>query len=208
MGVVMGVTAVVLGVAAGVLGLIVWTALFFPHPTARAGRALQGRPARCFLLGTLLSGALGLPVVALLHAPDGLVKLAGWALMLPLVAVLVVGLTSMAQVMGERLRSLSPAMTPLGGLVRGAVTLELAMLPPFLGWFLFAPLVGLTTLGAGAVGCVSRPPRSILRHGDTEDSEMRQVAAGSVGTNGQCREPSEPSAGAGCDAEAVGRKAE
>jgi hypothetical protein len=156
MGVVMGITAAVLGVAAGLLGLMVWTALFFPRRTARAGRALEARPGRCFLVGIALTALLGTPVIVLLNAAHGLAKLAGWALALPLVAVLIVGLTAMAELRGQRLRTLSPSVTPLAGLVRGAITLELAMLPPFLGWFLFAPLVGITTVGAGAIGCLSR----------------------------------------------------
>jgi hypothetical protein len=193
MGVVMGVTAVVLGIAAGVLGLMVWTALIFPLPTARAGQALERRPGRCFCLGALLAAALGLPAVALMRAPHGLAKLTGWALLLPLVAVLIVGLTAMARVMGERLQTLSPSMTPLGGLVRGAVTLELAMLPPFLGWFFFAPLVGLTTLGAGVVGCVGREDRSKLRLVENSEARHSAGATGGIWTDGQ---PAEPSAGA------------
>src|SRR6266511_1163257 len=111
MGVVMGITAAVLGVAAGLLGLMVWTALFFPRRTALAGRALEARPGRCFLVGIALTAALGTPVIALLNAPHGLAKLAGWGLALPLVAMLVVGLTAMAELMGQRLMMLSPAVT-------------------------------------------------------------------------------------------------
>src|SRR5215212_333910 len=99
MGVVMGITAAVLGVAAGLVGLMVWTALFFPRRTAHAGRAMEDRPGRCFLLGTALTALLGTPVIALLNAHHGLAKLAGWAVAVPLVAMLIVGLTAMAELM-------------------------------------------------------------------------------------------------------------
>jgi hypothetical protein len=165
MGVVMGVTAVILGIAAGLVGLMLWTALVFPRPTEQARRSLEARPGRCFLAGATLALLLGVPAFGMIHAPHGLVKLAGWALALPLLAGLTTGLTGMAQLLGERLRELSPGMTPLAALVRGAVTIELAMIIPFVGWLLFTPIVGLTVTGAGAIGCLRRrrdydkPPR-------------------------------------------------
>ena len=154
MGMVMGVTAVILGIAAGLVGLLVWTALIFPLPAARSRAALEARPGRCFVAGIALALILGVPVISLLHAPHGFAKLAGWGLALPLVAAMVTGLTAMAQLLGDRLRALSPGLTPLAALVRGAVTLELAAFIPFVGWFLFAPLVGLVVTGAGALGCI------------------------------------------------------
>lgn len=168
MGLVMGITGSVLAIAAGLASLMVWTALLFPRPTALSGSVLERRPMRCFLVGAVVTLLWGGPALALIHSPHGGTKLAGWVLLLPLVAILVVGLTAMSQLLGERLRELSPTVTPLGGLVRGAVTLELAMLPPFLGWFVFAPLVGVTVIGAGTMGCFARGRGSVLRYGDTE----------------------------------------
>jgi hypothetical protein len=177
MGVVMGITAAVVAIAAGLVGLMVWTALIFPWPTERAAGAVQERPWHCFGLGLALAALLGAPVIALLNAAHGLAKMAGWGLALPLAALLLVGLTAMARVLGERMEPLSPSVTPLGGLVRGAVTLELAMLPPFLGWFVFAPLLAVTVLGAGALGCGGRRKGSTRRHGDTEGNGREQRAA-------------------------------
>jgi hypothetical protein len=175
MGVVMGVTAVILGIAAGLVGLILWTALVFPQPTERARRSLEARPGRCFVAGIAATLLLGVPALVMIHAPHGLVKLAGWALALPLVAGLATGLSGMAQLLGERLRELSPAMTPLAALVRGAVTIELSAIIPFVGWFLFAPVVGLTVTGAGTMGCMGRsgyskqPQRHGGERGEAED---------------------------------------
>src|SRR5438309_6648626 len=143
MGLVMGVTAVILTMAAGIVGLLVWTALLFPRRTARARAVLAARRGRCFVSGVGLTLLLGIPMLALLHAPHGLAKLAGWALALPLAAILVVGFAAMAELLGERMQGLSPTVTPLAALVRGAVTIELAAILPFIGWFLFTPLVGL-----------------------------------------------------------------
>jgi hypothetical protein len=185
MGLVMGVTAVLLAIAAAIVGLLVWTALLFPLPVARARRALVAHSARCLISGIGLTLLLGVPIFVLLHLPHGLAKLAGWTLALPLVAILVVGFTAMAQLLGERMQDLSPAMTPLGALVRGAVTIELSAILPFVGWFLFTPLVGLALIGAGAHGCFSRLVRQDepRRHRDHSGSD--EVARGALDT----REP-------------------
>jgi hypothetical protein len=158
---VMGVTAVLLGIAAALAGVIIWTALIFPRPAARARTALERRPGRCFFLGLLLTALVGVPVMSLLRSAHGIEKLAGWSLAFPLFAVLAIGMTAMAQLLGERLQPLSPTMTPLAGLVRGALILELSLALPVFGWFVFAPLMGLTLMGAGALGVISR-----MSHGE------------------------------------------
>jgi hypothetical protein len=178
MGMVMGVTAVILAIAAGLTGLLVWTALIFSRPTASARAALEFRTGRCFLTGVALTLILGVPVIRLLHLPNGLAKLAGWALLLPLAAGLVTGLAAMAQLLGERLRVLSPSLTPLGALVRGALTVELAAILPFLGWFLFAPLVGLTVTGAGVLGCVGRTGLARRPEAPEEDANSEESTSG------------------------------
>jgi hypothetical protein len=179
MGLVMGITAVVVGIVAALAGLVLWTALIFLRPAARARAVLERRPGRCFATGVLASLLIGLPAVALMHSPNGLAKLAGWVAAFPLLGMLVLGLTGMAQLLGERLQSLSPAMTSLGALVRGAVTLELACLLPVFGWFLFAPLVALTLVGAGVLGMAALrreagASREEFHRSGAEDVEERQ----------------------------------
>jgi hypothetical protein len=154
MGLVMGFTAVIVGIVAALAGLVLWTALIFPGPAERARLALEGRPGRCFVTGLLVALLIGGPFVVLLQSPNGLAKIGGWLAAVPLLGALVLGLSAMARLLGDRLRSLSPAVTELGGLVRGALILELAMLLPVFGWFLFAPLVGLTLVGAGLLGAM------------------------------------------------------
>jgi len=185
MGLVMGVTAVIVGIVAALAGLVVWTALIFPRPAGRARMALEGRPGRCFVTGLLVAVLIGEPVVALLHAPNGLLKIAGWAAAFPLLGMLILGLAAMAQLLGDRLQSLSPTVTPLGALVRGVVTLELAALLPVFGWFLFAPLVGITLAGAGALGIAAlrletRNAAGLVHRRGAEGAEERrpEVAQG------------------------------
>jgi hypothetical protein len=159
----MGFTAAILGIFAGLAGLMVWTALLFATPVTRARELLEARPWRCLGTGLLLTALLITPAIALLQAKHGGAKVGGWVLLLGTASMLAVGLTGMANLLGERLRSMSPGITPLGGLVRGAITIEFAMLVPFFGWFLFTPLVAVTVLGAGALGVASlrRAARSV-----------------------------------------------
>src|SRR3954463_5624379 len=103
MGMVMGVTAVVLGLAAALVGMMLGTALLFPHPARRARTRLETRPGRCMVVGLLLALLLGLPVIIILRSPHGHVKMIGWLLSFPLVALLALGMTAMAQLLGSRL---------------------------------------------------------------------------------------------------------
>jgi hypothetical protein len=195
MGMVMGVTAVILGLAAALIGLLLWTALMFPRHTAGARAALETHPARCFIMGVALALLLGIPVVALVQGKHGMAKLAGWSLALPLWSMLAVGWTGMAQMLGERLRSLAPGLTPLAALVGGVMTLEAAALLPVVGWFLFAPLVGVTLIGAGALGTLSVRHTKRLeaaftteprRHGEEEEIEEKAFALStSAGLRGE-----------------------
>jgi hypothetical protein len=166
----MGTTAVILGIAATLAGAMVWTALLFPQPVAHARAVLERRPGRCFLTGIVLVVLLGVPVIVLMQPQRGLAKLAGWSLTFPLAVVLGVGLTAMADLLGERMRAMSPGTSALGGLVRGAVTLELVLALPGFGWFVFAPILGLTLLGAGALGSVPAR-RQLPSHREAESSE-------------------------------------
>src|SRR5205085_933895 len=170
--IVMGVTTVILAIAAGIVGLLVWTALLFPRPTARARTALVAHPVRCGLTGLGVTLLLGIPALVLLHAPHGGAKLAGWALALPLAAILVVGFAAMAQLLGERMQGLSPAITPLGALVRVAVTIELSTLLPFVGWVLFSDAHATRVPQAGRAG------RSGAGRGRVRADHARGVAAG------------------------------
>jgi hypothetical protein len=149
----MGFAATLLGVLAALTGLTLWTAVIFPGPTDAARGSVETRPGRCFGLGVLAALVIGLPAAVLVQGAHGGAKLAGWVLFLLLGALLAVGLAAMARLLGERFQSLSPGMTPLGGLVRGALTLELSLLLPVFGWFLFAPLMVLTLVGSGILGC-------------------------------------------------------
>jgi hypothetical protein len=146
---VQAVVAVVVALGATWAGLMMAVALTLPVQTRRAESALETAPRRCLFSGVGLF-LLFMVAVKLLQAPLPLAKLLGFALVMGLCAVLTLGAAGIAQLMGKRIGEMAGARTSFGMLVRGSVVFSMAMLFPWIGWFLFAPLAGLCALGAGA----------------------------------------------------------
>ena len=146
-------------------GLLTAWRLLFPAAVDRARDRLELTPWRCFWLGGVATAILVVPVVVLLALPFGPAKLAGWALMLTALAVASLGAAGLAARMGDRIQQLSPAQTPLGAFVRGAVALELAAAFPIVGWFFFIPLTLVTVLGATIFALLHwSPGRAAVSH--------------------------------------------
>jgi hypothetical protein len=68
----------------------------------------------------------------------------------------------MARLIGARIAAVASPNSSLTNLVRGALVYELACLVPIVGWLLFAPLVGLTVVGAAVFGLLRWLPRPTL----------------------------------------------
>ena len=68
----------------------------------------------------------------------------------------------MAALMGERLRAGSGAVSAAGGMVRGAIALELAVVVPVIGWFVVLPLGTVAMVGAATFAIVRWQPRAVV----------------------------------------------
>jgi hypothetical protein len=68
----------------------------------------------------------------------------------------------MARLLGQRLGSIAHPNSELTHLLRGAVVYEFACLFPIVGWFLFAPLVGITAVGAATFALLKWLPRPVV----------------------------------------------
>lgn len=86
----------------------------------------------------------------LVSAPVPLLKLLGLLLLLGLSALMTVGATGMAKLMGRRIGEMSGARTSFGFLVRGSFVYSAALGFPLIGWYVFAPISLVCALGAGA----------------------------------------------------------
>ncbi len=136
--------------------LVIWFALMFPNPVRRSRERLEAAPGLCMFTGAALALLLGGLAVVLINLPNGLVKLAGYAILAVLLIGATLGAAGMVRLLGERLEPLCGSVSPLGVLIRGAALTELASLFPVIGWFLFLPVATLANLGAGVLGLARR----------------------------------------------------
>ena len=151
------------------LSLLALSALFsalillFPDPIRQARENLENRPWRSIFLGALNfvgAGLIAMLAVGLgaalsrgeiLQSPTtgeffyslvyGLMALIGIALAIPTL----IGLGAVIVLMGERL---GKVRLPFLTYVRGGGLLLLACITPFIGWFVFTPLVIWASLGS------------------------------------------------------------
>ena len=147
------------------LSLLALSALFsalillFPGPIGQARENFENRPWRSIFLGTLnfIGGGIIAMLVTWLGVALGqsglqytttglsflytLIALIGIALAIPTL----IGLSAVIIVVGERL---GKARTPFLTYLRGGGLLLLACITPFVGWFVFTPLVIWASLGS------------------------------------------------------------
>mgnify|MGYP005855933537 CR=1 FL=1 len=129
-------------------GLMVAVALYFPRSTRRAEEAISTGTGRRFGVGLLGLGAAVISAM-LLAAPNGLVKLIGALISTALLAAATVGAAGLSRLLGRRIAEASGVRSEFGSLVRGSLLFSLATLFPGIGWYLFAPVATLLSLGGG-----------------------------------------------------------
>ncbi len=170
-------------------GLLVWTALVLPRPVERARQRLESRPIKSFVVGLATLGAF-LAMACLFFLFRGTLMIGMdntlqflydtlhvtrfyndawifanailWLLMSPVMAAGILGGAAFAQLFAIRARPLMRDDRPLMGLTWGAICTAAGYFVPFVGWYLYLPIVGLISIGAGLQALVSRddPPRS------------------------------------------------
>ncbi|HLI48554.1 MAG TPA: hypothetical protein VKV18_07720 [Chthonomonas sp.] len=128
-------------------GLLMAVALLLPAATQVAEHHLQTSKARSFVLGLVLLIGIGIGF-NLFRAGNPLAKLLGFGSLELFGALLVLGAAGIAQLIGRRGEP-EVEKPNFRNLLRGSLTLSLAMGFPFIGWFLFAPLAVVFALGAG-----------------------------------------------------------
>lgn len=188
----------VVGVVLAHCCLLVWTAVVLPTPVERARRRIEAHPLVCFLIGVVcclatigLIGAFFMvrirTVVAVNDQLDylsshfqftrfyndawilanGLV----WLLAAPVFAAFILGGAGVADLFSTRARSMMRDGRPLLGLSYGALCTSVAYFLPLVGWFVFTPIVGLISIGAGFWGVFGR---SIVRGAEPRASASRR----------------------------------
>ena len=145
-------------------GLLTTWWLLFPVSVERARVRLARTPWACFGLGLLGMAVVLVPIGVLQALPSSAAKFIGTILIFAGLAYASVGAAGLASEMGDRLALQSGGkFTPAGGMVRGAVALELAAAFPLIGWFLIIPLVTIIAFGATTFAILRWSPRTARR---------------------------------------------
>ena len=143
-----------------VISLLAAITLLLPEDVQKTQRQIETGLGRSFLLGLVNTLFLGVISLLFLWLTDkigggllaGITILIAGLAALALATLLLLGLCALASLLGTRI---SQAGTPFTTSMRGSLLLILAGLAPFIGWFVFTPLVLL--VGAGAAVQVLRP---------------------------------------------------
>ncbi|MBN1305594.1 MAG: hypothetical protein JXA13_14240 [Anaerolineales bacterium] len=159
----LGLILLVIFSAVTLLAALEAITLLFPDQITRVRQTLEASLARSFLLGLVnliffsaiilvliwLTEQTG-PVVSSLAAAGALLILVG------LVGLLFIGLCALTSLVGQRMETGKP---PLQAQRRGGLLLILVGLAPFIGWFLFTPLILSAGLGAAIQTMLQRRPK-------------------------------------------------
>ncbi len=149
LGDVLVIVSLIVGICLTGWALIVACGLLFPHRAAGASDVLLNRPVKSIVLGLVVTVLLGGLSIITMSGPNPLAKVLGVAILLGLLAIAVVGASGMTRVVAGRIEQMAPGLEPFGAYCRAAGFIVVGSMLPFLGWFLFAPLAILASVGAG-----------------------------------------------------------
>ncbi len=149
---------ILIGILISLPGLLVALNLLLPRVTRRAQRRLQTTPGRSFALGLIVTAVFSLFILVFSSGggPGQFLAISTVVLGMGLGTI---GAAGMVRLLSEKLAPISQPYSELMNLVRGAAVYELACLFPIVGWFLFAPLMGITVLGAASFALLNWLPR-------------------------------------------------
>ncbi|MCA9935901.1 MAG: hypothetical protein H6662_05140 [Ardenticatenaceae bacterium] len=147
-----------IGMLISLPGLLVALNLLLPKAAQRTQTRLQTTPGKSFALGLVVTAVLAFFILLFRNGggPGQFLAISTAVLGMGLGTI---GAAGMSRLLSEKLAPISQPYSELKNLLRGAVVYELACLFPIVGWFLFAPLVGITVLGAAAFALLNWLPR-------------------------------------------------
>jgi Na+/melibiose symporter-like transporter len=151
-----------LGILICLPALLIALNLLMPTITSRIETRLEQTPGKSFFLGVPVTAVflLWIAITANIPGPgQGSAFLAGFIGM----GLGTLGAAGMSRLLAKRVTLLANPSSQALNLLRGAVMYELACLFPIVGWFLFAPIVGITVMGAATFGLLGWLPRPTVR---------------------------------------------
>lgn len=150
------IVAILGGICLSAWAMILTLALVFPSKAVHARSRLVSKPWASLFVGILVWGTVGLVSFGLIASPMPPAKLLGWMIFLGLASIAAIGSAGLAFLASERLRELSPGLTPYSAMSMSAAVIVVSGLVPILGWFLIVPFLVLATTGAGLQALILR----------------------------------------------------
>jgi hypothetical protein len=159
---VFSVVSAIIAICVSAWAMMLAVTLLFTARAESARQELEGRPWKSFLIGLLTLSTLGVFSLGMIGAPMPAIKLAGLILSLGLLSIAAVGAGGLALMVGRRMQPLDPSLSAYRAVGRGAAILVAATLVPFVGWWVFGPIVLAASLGAGFSAVFNRAPRRLM----------------------------------------------
>ena len=162
---ILGLVLLVLFGGVTLISLLAALSLLLPIPVERVRQKLDKSLGQSFLLGLVnfifFAVIVGLFFFLARLAGGGLLAgiqlLLGVLIMAALAAFTLFGLVAMAKLLGERI---GIAKSPLWSDMRGGLLLILAGLTPYIGWYIFTPVVICMGLGAAILVLFQKKPKT------------------------------------------------
>lgn len=121
----------------------------FPARVERAHEVVKQTPWRAFGAGLAVFVVGGFVGLALMNAPQPIIKLLGFALIAFVLGTGAIGSAGIAAFGAGRIRQMDPQVSEFHARSRSSLMLVVAGVLPILGWFVVAPAMAVFGCGAG-----------------------------------------------------------
>ena|SRR5687768_6524240 len=155
---VFSVVAAIFAICISAWALLLTMTLLFTQRSEAACRHIETRPWKAFFVGFAILAFFGTLSLVLMGAANPGVKLSGVLLMLGLLSIASVGAGGLSLLAGRRMQPMDPSLSAYKAVGRGAAIVVIASLLPFVGWWVFTPIVLAVSLGSGIAALLARSP--------------------------------------------------
>ena len=153
------VTFILIGILLSLPALLVGLNILMPRVSERVQIRLLETPGKSFSLGMGITAVSFLFIAITAQANLGPLRAMAFVAGITYAGLGTIGAAGMTRLLGQRLSGADQANANPANLLRGAVVYELACFFPIVGWFLFAPLVGMTVVGAATFALLKWLPK-------------------------------------------------
>lgn len=148
LGDVLAIVALVFGTAFALSALSFTSGFAFPIASERAARRVEARTVGSFFAGLGVSLPILFVAIVLSSLPQPLAKGLGITMLGAYALLLAFGVGTVSWLVAERIHSACPALGRHSSLAMASLGVAVAMVLPFVGWFLIGPVVALVGFGA------------------------------------------------------------